>query len=336
MIAFVVFATYVTVPYYAIAPGSAIDTAQFVTVDGARSHPAEGKILLTTVSLGKVTLWEAIEGWLDPGVDVVQERVIIGDRDIDEQQLREENLQLMADSRQKAIGVALEQLGYDAVTGAGAEIVGIVAGTPAEGLVAVGDTILAVDGLPIQLDIDAIRAISGRSPGDSARLDVQAPDGTVRSVEVSFVARTDDPSRAFLGVELTTKSLSFDVPFEIDVRSEQIGGPSAGLAFTLELIDLLTEGELTGGEIVATTGTIELDGSVGEVGGVAQKTLAVKRAGATLFLVPSGELEIARRFAGDDLRVEPADSITDALAVLATVGGNGLALPDLGSERASS
>jgi PDZ domain-containing protein len=101
------------------------------------------------------------------------------------------------------------------------------------------------------------------------------------------------------------------------------------------VIDLLTPGELTGGEVVATTGTIELDGSVGEVGGVAQKTIAVKNAGATLFLVPSGELEEARRFAGDDLRVETADTLEQALAALARLGGNGLALPHLDGEGAS-
>ena len=110
---------------------------------------------------------------------------------------------------------------------------------------------------------------------------------------------------------------------------------SAGLAFTLEVIDHLTEGELTGGIDVATTGTIELDGSVGEVGGVAQKTQAVNCSGAKLFLVPSGELELARRFADDDLEVRPVDTLDDALEALAAVGGNGTALPMLGDEGAS-
>jgi PDZ domain-containing protein len=154
-------------------------------------------------------------------------------------------------------------------------------------------------------------------------------------VPVTFAARPDDEQRAYLGVGLTTKDLRFDFPFEVDVQSERIGGPSAGLAFTLEVIDQLTPGELTGGRNVATTGTIELDGSVGEVGGVAQKTMAVRESGADLFIVPSGELETARRFAGDDLHVVAADTLDEALAALAEVGGNGLALPNLGADGAS-
>ena len=112
----------------------------------------------------------------------------------------------------------------------------------------------------------------------------------------------------------------------MELDSEDIGGPSAGLAFTLQVLDTLTPGELTGGHRVAATGTIDLGGRVGLVGGVRQKTLSVKDAGIDLFLVPSGELEEARAVAGDDMRVEPVDTLDDALAVLATVGGNGASL----------
>jgi len=143
------------------------------------------------------------------------------------------------------------------------------------------------------------------------------------------------PGRGYLGVLLSTKDLSFDFPFDVELRSEQIGGPSAGLAFTLEVLDVLTPGELTGGKKVAATGTIELDGSVGEVGGVAQKTIAVRNAGASLFLVPRAEYAEAKRFAGKKLDVQVVDTLQDALRVLSTVGGNGLALPKLGSGAAS-
>jgi len=327
----------VQLPYYAFAPGSAIDTSRLVVVDEDRDHPPEGRILLTTVSLGKVSLLEAIEGWLDPGIDVVEERLVTPP-EIDEDEFRELNLQAMDDSKQKAIGVAFEALGVDAITGAGAEVVQIEPETPADGLLAVGDTIVAVDDAEVALDADAIVAIGGHTPGDTVTLRVRPADaaaGDLREVQVTLAARPDDASRAFLGVSLTTKDLAYDFPFEVDLQSEQIGGPSAGLAFTLAVIDRLTEGELTGGEVVATTGTIELDGHVGEVGGVAQKTIAVRRSGATLFLVPPGELELARKFAGDDLRVVPVATLDDALAALAEVGGNALALPNLGSEGAS-
>ena len=334
--AFLYWATTSQLPYYQIAPGSAVDTSRLVAVGDEHAHPPDGAILLTTVSLGKVTLLEALQGWLDPATDVVKERVI-APPDVDERELRQLNLDMMEDSKQAAIGVAFEALGVDAIHGAGAEIVGVEAGTPAaQAALVAGDTIVGIDGQRVDVDFEAVRVLGGHAPADTVTLDVRsASDASVRAVTVTLVERPDDASKAYLGVSLTTKDLSFDFPFDVDVQSERIGGPSAGLAFTLQIIDLLTEGELTGGAIVATTGTIELDGTVGEVGGVAQKTIAVKRSGATLFLVPSGEAVEARRFAGDDLEVRAVDSLDDALAALADVGGNGLALPKLGAEGAS-
>jgi PDZ domain-containing protein len=241
----------------------------------------------------------------------------------------------MEESKMAAVGVAFEALGVDAIRGEGAEVVEVVRDTPAAAALTAGDTIIAVDGAPIEVDFEAARALGAHAPSDRVVLDVMDANGDVRSIEVTLGEHPDEPARAFLGVSLSTRNVSFDFPFEVNVQSERIGGPSAGLAFALEVIDYLTEGELTGGMKVATTGTIELDGSVGEVGGVAQKTIAVRRSGATLFLVPSGELAAARRFAGDDLRVEPVDTLDDALAALARVGGNGLALPKLDAEGAS-
>ena len=334
--AFLYWATTSQLPYYQIAPGSAVDTSRLVAVADEHAHPPDGAILLTTVSLGKVTLLEALQGWLDPATDVVKERVI-APPDVDERELRQLNLDMMEDSKQTAIGVAFEALGVDAIHGAGAEIVGVEAGTPAaDAELVAGDTIVGIDGERVDVDFEAVRLLGARTPGDTVSLEVQSgADASVRTVTATLVERPDDASRAYLGVGLATKDLSFDFPFEVEVQSERIGGPSAGLAFALEIIDLLTEGELTGGTRVATTGTIELDGTVGEVGGVAQKTIAVKRSGATLFLVPSGELVEARRFAGDDLEVRGVDTLDDALAALAEVGGNGLALPKLGAEGAS-
>lgn len=334
-IAFFWFAFSRQLPYYAIAPGSAVDTSQLITVAPAHAHPAKGKVLLTTVSLGKVTFVEALRGWLDPGVDVVAERVITPPN-VDEKQFRQLNIQAMDDSKEKAIGVAFEALGVDAIRGSGAEIVQIVPRTPAATALSLGEVIVAVDGAPVALDSEAVKMLGGHHPGDHVRITVVGKDGgAARDVEVTLVEHPEKEGRAFLGVSLTTKDLSFSFPFDVQLRSERIGGPSAGLAFALEVIDTLTEGELTGGRDVAATGTIELDGSVGEVGGVAQKTIAVKRAGASLFLVPRGEYAQAKRFAGRDLDVEIVDNLGDALRILASMGGNGLALPKLGPGAAS-
>jgi PDZ domain-containing protein len=122
-----------------------------------------------------------------------------------------------------------------------------------------------------------------------------------------------------------TRDLHYDLPFPVRIDTEDVGGPSAGLALTLGLLDLLTPGSLTGGETIATTGSIDPDGVVGEVGGVAQKAVAAERAGARLILVPEAEADDARRFAGD-LEVVGVSTLDDALEALAGIGGNALEL----------
>ena len=317
-----------TIPYYAIAPGTAIDVRGLVDVEEGPEFAPDAGIHLTTVSLRRVTLLEALQGWLDPDVDVV-EREVIAPPEVGDRELRDFNLELMADSKQKALGVAFEALGYeDAVSGSGAAVVQVLPGAPADGVLSPGDTIVAVDGEAVTVDYEAVRALGEREPGDAVTLGIQPEAGEPRDIEVTLGENPDVAGRPFLGVTLQTSDLTFDFPYEVDLESDRIGGPSAGLAFTLEIIDILTEGELTGGRRVAVTGTIELDGSVGEVGGVVQKTAAVEDAGIDLFLVPAGELAAAREAAGDGLRVEAVETIDDALRILAELtGGNGLALP---------
>jgi PDZ domain-containing protein len=322
----------VRVPYYAMAPGSAVDVEPLVSVDGGPSFEPEGSVYLTTVSLRQVTVFGAIRGWLDPDTDVVEEETIVPP-DTDPDELRELNQRLMDSSKDAARGVAFEQLGYDAISGTGATVLDVVPRSPSDGVLQPDDTIVELAGEPVRIDGDVISLLDERSPGDLVDLVVER-DGLPVPVQVELGRRPDARDQAFLGVGLSTRDLKLDFPYDVDIESERIGGPSAGLAFTLELLDVLTEGELTGGRQVAATGTIELDGSVGDVGGVAQKTAAVGAAGIDLFLVPRAELPHARRAAGGDLQVEPVDTLEDALRILARQGGNGLAL-DRPGERPS-
>jgi Lon-like protease len=314
------------IPYYAISPGAAVSVEQLVHVKNGPSFDPKGEILLTTVGLKRTTIVEALQGWLDPTIDVVRERAIVPP-DVGANKLREFNLQLMDTSKQQALAVAFQELGYDVVHGKGARVVDVVKDTPAVPILHKGDVIEAVDGAPTNLDADAVRVLRGHKPGDTVRLTIRAVGAAApHDQTVQLTTNPDRPKRGFLGVRLETHQPTFDFPFEVDLESERIGGPSAGLAFTLEVLDIITEGELTGGRTVAATGTIELDGRVGEVGGVAQKTVAVREAGADIFLVPTGELKQARKIAGGHLRVEPVRNLHDALRILASLGGNGLAL----------
>jgi PDZ domain-containing protein len=162
-----------------------------------------------------------------------------------------------------------------------------------------------------------------------------ADDGTSTQKTIRLGTKSDTScstavvqgGSACLGVVLGTKNHRFDYPYKVSIDTTGVGGPSAGLAFTLALIDELTPGELTGGQNVAVTGTIGIDGTVGDVGGVAQKTAAVRKAGAKLFLVPPGEFAEAKAHAGKSLKVVQVTTLADALAALAANGGDAPELP---------
>ena len=323
VLAGVVTASLVELPYYALAPGRPVSTTSLVSVTDGPSFEPEGDIFLTTVSLRRTTVLEALAGWLDPTVDVVKEDVILPPG-IPPSRLRESNLEAMDGSKQAALGVAYEALGFDAIKGAGATVASVVDGSPVDGLVSQGDTIVAVEDRVIQLSFEVSEALEGLAPGDSVTLEVEAEAGGRRQVEVVLGAAPDAADRPFLGVLLETKDFALDFPFDVAIDSEDIGGPSAGLAFTLEVLDRLTAGELTGGISVAATGEIGLDGRIGPIGGAAQKAVAVENAGIPLFLVPRSNYEQAMREISDDLRVAPVDTLEDALRVLEDAGGDPL------------
>lgn len=134
--------------------------------------------------------------------------------------------------------------------------------------------------------------------------------------------RPEDPARSFLGVTLRTRQQDFSLPFDVAIDTGKVGGPSAGLEFALSIVDQLTAGELTGGQKVAVTGTIELDGSVGPVGGIPQKTVTVRRAGASLFLVPKDQVGEAQAKAGEGIEVVGVDTLDEAIQALAAWWGH--------------
>jgi PDZ domain-containing protein len=126
---------------------------------------------------------------------------------------------------------------------------------------------------------------------------------------------------AFLGISTDTKEQA-KLPFDVTIDPGNIGGPSAGLAFTLGVLDKLSTRDLTGGRVIAATGTINPDGTVGPIGGIVQKTAAVRKAGAVAFLVPPSEYAQAEKHAGSHLRVIKVNNLDDALNALRSVGGN--------------
>jgi PDZ domain-containing protein len=285
-------------------------------------HDPDGEVLFTTVAVGPLTRFE--RWWLerDEDVDILPEEVVLGTRTRDENAAL--NQRLMDDSKQIAIIVALERLGEDVdLRGTGAAITQVEPSLPAADVLEAGDTVLEVDGDPTTTADALVSEITERSPGDEIELLVEEIDGDQRTELVALGAREDDPTQALLGVVIETRDPDVTLPFEIDIDTGDVGGPSAGLAMTLAVLDVLTQGELTGGKVVAATGTMTLDGRVGLVGGVRQKTIAARDAGVELFLVPEGELAEARSHAGS-MRVEGVTTLDEALGALRDFGGDPL------------
>jgi len=230
------------------------------------------------------------------------------------------NVEAMADSKTTAQVLALRQLGYTSL-GVGAEVVDVQAGLPAVGVLKAGDVIVAVDGKPVATSSDAVIAIRARAAGDTLRMQVKRTDGPPIDLEAVL---GEGEGRPILGVRLSTK---VKLPFEINIDSGRVVGPSAGLAYGLELLDLLTPGELTGGSSVAATGELLADGSVGPIGGVAQKAVTVRRAGIKVFIVPKENEAEAKAHAGGGLQIRGVANFEEALAALGALdGSNALAL----------
>ncbi|MET0145409.1 MAG: S16 family serine protease [Ilumatobacteraceae bacterium] len=256
-------------------------------------------------------------------------------------QRRAISLQMMRTSSQVAQFVALRALGYDDAKILPGdvvvqEIVCITPGTtgcdeyaPADAELDPGDTLLRADGVTLDTIDDLVAQLAGKQPGDVVELDIDRPGAGPTTVQVPLIASPDDPTRTIVGI-VPFDTASVQLPFEIDIDTGDIGGPSAGLAFTLTLIDELSAGNLTGGTDVAVTGEIDLDGNVGPIGGLAQKVAAVKQVGVRHFLVPTGQGEAqiarAREIGGDDVEIIPVATLDEALAALQRLGGD--PLPD--------
>jgi PDZ domain-containing protein len=288
-------------------------------------HDHKGRILLVTVSLRTVHPLDYLQDKLNPDIQVVNERALVGNAK--PSQLNQANQVAMQNSTQTAVIVSLERLNYKInVAGVGAEVDEVAAKTPADGHLQPGDVITALDGVATTSNDALVSAIRKHQPGDTIRLTVQSVNGTRTSTRTEIVKLGQSPPdqgapHAYIGIVTSTKA-NPKLPFGVTIDAGNIGGPSAGLAFTLGIIDELSTTDLTGGQVIAATGTIEPNGTIGDVGGVAQKTAAVRKAGAVAFLVPPGEYQEALEHAGSHLKVIKVTTLEQALDALRSLGGD--------------
>ena len=335
-------ASWVSDDSYILSPGSANNTAQAIIVDGTDTYPPEGEIAYTTVSIKReTTIWQWWKAKRDKTKKLISPSVIDGNRTVSE--TRKVTQFQMDQSQSTAALVALNFLGYEIVPEVdGAFVIRLVEGSPAEKSLQLGDLIVDVNGEKVQNSEDLGNLIQEKQPGDAVEITyLRSPSalgGSGADENASSTTETitlaEHPEKqgvGFLGVVIETP-VRADVPFEITIDVGNVRGPSAGLAFSLSILDVITEGELTGGLRIATTGTIDRYGYVGPVGGVPQKTEAAIQSGIDLFLVPPAEYAAASEIANERMNIRCVQTFTDAILVLSEYGGNGIEIAEQAGE----
>lgn len=300
---------------YLLLPDRAEPVDPLVTIKGERNSTDGGGIYYVAAIVRRAKLFERIFPSIHEGAELVPEEQINGDQS--EQQRRRADLREMARSQEVAAAVALQQLGYKVTLRLlGALISQVAAGSPADGKLEPGDVVVSVDGKPVRALRDLGRLIRRHRPGERVMLGLRTAGG-LRTVTLRTTHDPREPNRAIIGV-LAVQAAQVKLPIPVSIDTGSIGGPSAGLAFALDVMEELGR-DVDHGYRVAATGQLEPDGTVRPVGALEQKTIGARRAKVDLFLVPAGDnTVVARRFAGA-LRVVPVRSFRQALRVLATL-----------------
>jgi Lon-like protease len=308
------------VPYVQLEPGPTFDTlgkddrnSEIIVVDGVPTTTSAGQLRFLTVGVvSELTLLDAIRGWIS-GDDAVVPRELVYPPDKTKEQVDQQNAEQFTSSQSAAETAALTELGYPLQI----VVKSVSAGSPADGVLKPDDVITSVDGTPVSTPDSLLNAIRGKPVGSKLTLGL-ARDGQPLTVEVSTVAGDGGVPRVGFTPEL--RSLA---PFTIDFAIDGVGGPSAGLMLALGIIDKIKPVDLTGGKIIAGTGTIDELGNVGAIGGIPQKIIGAKGAGATVFLTPKDNCNEAVANARPGLMLVQVDNLDMALTALDTLRAGG-------------
>jgi PDZ domain-containing secreted protein/Zn-dependent protease/CBS domain-containing protein len=301
-------------PYVVIEPGDAWDITGDISINGVPVQQPNGRYLATSVRLVQPNAVGLLLATLQSDREIVTvDRVI--PRGVKPADYEREQAQVFDESRMLAAAAAARANGMPAtVTGTGARVEQVTRGSPASNVLRVGDVIVSIDGAPVHGPADVGRVLGTKPSGTPFAVTVER-NGQRLDVTVVTASLPDVAGKVGIGVVLSTRGFDVQLPFQITFRQLPVGGPSAGLAYALAITDLLDTSDDAQGRVVAATGTIDPDGTVGDVGGVKEKAVAVQRARARLFFVPVDEQEQARR---EGLDVRGVTSLDQAVGVLRT------------------
>jgi PDZ domain-containing protein len=305
----------ITLPYYAFSPGPVGDALAAVSVTGEETYAADEELLMLTVSSQGVNPIEALLAAFDPTVDLVS-RVAVRQPDESDEDFVARNRASMDLSKETAITLALRRLGYEVRTRSdGVAVADVLPEVPAAEVLLVNDVIVSVDGVAVELPTDIGAVLVDKIPGEIVQVNLLR-DGVAQVVDVELSAREDDPASPIIGISAAALNPSFEYPFPVEIDAGLIGGPSAGMMYTLAVMEVLSPEDFATGYIVAGTGTIDSDGNVGPIGGIRQKVVAAEAAGAEVMLVPANNYEEALTAPRESMELIPVATIDEALAAL--------------------
>ena len=327
VVAALVVASVVSVPYVALTPGPTLNTLgmtvntqgkpqdqDLIQITGRRTYPTTGHLNLVTVSYtgGPGTdfnIFSALRAWLTPDDAVVPQSEIYGSGQ-SQQQVVQQDTQEMLGSQQDATAAALCYLNLKFTTVN--SVASTVKGGPAYGVLHPGDDITAVDGQSADCH-NVVTMVRARKPGARVTLTIDRKGVT----KIITLATKDVGGVPLLGVDLAPPAYRF--PFSVKINLADIGGPSAGLMFALGMIDKLTTDNLTGGKFIAGTGEIEPNGTIDPIGGIQQKMAGARSAGATIFLTPAANCSNTTGAVPSGLRLVKVSSLADAVRDLQAI-----------------
>jgi len=303
--------------YYFMSPGPPYQWE--IDYGNNDNYTFEGNLFQLTVRRDEANVFVYLWSLINESYDLYPREVILPDG-VTPEELSEISIQNMRTSENVAIAVALKNIGYEIESkGDGVAVVGLLDDSPVKDKLKKGDLINSINNTDIYSATEFISTLRTYSIGETVSIGLLREIEGIKEqiyIKTTLIEHVEYEGEPMVGFLATTVNERFDFPFEIDIKTGNVGGPSAGLMMALNVYNNLIPEDITNSKIIAGTGTIEIDGSVGPVGGIKQKIIAAKRAGAELILVPVSNFEEAQPFETDKTAIVAVDSFDEALAVI--------------------
>ena len=320
LLVFVGIAALVPAAYVELSPGPTFNTigsfegTPLITITDHKTYPTTGNLDMVTVSerggpFGGLYAGGVIRGWVDPVSQVLPQEALYPDA-VSSTQVNQQNQADFVDSQSNAIAAALGYLRIPVTSTV--EVVVVSPGGPSDGKLEVGDVLLSVAGTKVNTLDGVMAQLATRKSGQQVVFEVKR-GGANKTVVVTAGDSPTKPGKAYLGISMSQSAVG---PFPIEFKLSDVGGPSAGMMFSLGIIDELTPDNLTGGRHIAGTGTIQPDGTVGAIGGIAQKMVGARDSGATIFLAPASNCGDVIGHIPAGLTVASVVTLSDSVAAL--------------------